>query len=138
GQGFGWHGCGQYGADDSGDAVPFEGGASFQQRVQGHPQAPQVGGGQCSCAFEAFRGHVFGGADVDAGLCQGGAAVDVGDTEVGQDGTSVFGEHDVGRFDVAVCRPGRVCGFQSAQQSACGVFDPGGAHGAVLFQVGLE
>ncbi|MEY9996862.1 hypothetical protein ABIE67_008894 [Streptomyces sp. V4I8] len=85
--------------------------------VQHHRQRPQVGGGAALVPRDALRRHEVGRTDVGAGGGEAGRLADRGDTEVGEDGSPVGPQQDVGGLHVAVLDAGVVRGGQRGQHS---------------------
>src|SRR5699024_3742343 len=117
--------AGDDGRDRGGDVVPPEGGVTFHRREQGHPDRPQIVTVLGLGAFQAFRGHVLRGTDQRAGAGDARAALDRGDTEVGEDDPTVRGHHDVAGFDVAVQNPGLIGVVHRLQQRLTDLGDGG-------------
>lgn len=93
--------------------------SSSEELVEHAPGRVEVGAGIDGSALCLLGGHVGGGADRAArpGHPLVVSVGDVGDPEVHDLDRPVSGDHDVGRLDVPVDQPGRVCAAECFQRS---------------------
>ncbi len=122
--------------------VGVEGGVAGQHFVEDDAERVDVGAGVARAFESLLGGHVVEGAHQRAGNGVLRYADDLGDSEIGENGLPAFGEHDVGRFDVAVDDAFAVGVVEAAQRVFQDAQDFGQRHtlalDAVLVQAGAQ